>query len=122
MIVLIRLTLQGGGMGEDTSKKQIARGDLLLKPKPKVSPPSKYVVILLNDDFTPMDFVVKIIVEFFGFDESSAAMLMMQIHVQGSARMGLFDKAIAETLCFKVTEYSETCGHPLRCIYERETE
>jgi ATP-dependent Clp protease adaptor protein ClpS len=97
-----------------------AAGNTLVKTKTRSEPPKKYVVLLLNDDFTPMDFVVKIIVEFFGFGEHEANALMMKVHVDGSARMGVFDKGVAESLCFQVNDYSRASGHPLKCIFERE--
>jgi ATP-dependent Clp protease adaptor protein ClpS len=91
-----------------------------LKVKTKVVPPKKYIVLLLNDDFTPMDFVVNVIVSFFGYPMLQATQIMEEVHEKGKAKVGVFDKSIAETLCFQVNECAKESGHPLKCIFEKE--
>ncbi|GAM56363.1 ATP-dependent clp protease adaptor protein clpS [Vibrio ishigakensis] len=78
-----------------------------------------YHVMLNNDDYTPMDFVVEILERFFGMDEDKATQTMLQVHYQGKARCGTFTAEVAETKVAQVTAYSKECEHPLLCTMER---
>ena len=89
------------------------------KRKPKVRQPPLYKVILLNDDFTPMEFVVYILINFFNMDSSKATRLMLQIHTQGKGICGIFAKEIAETKVETVNRYSREHKHPLLCVMEK---
>jgi len=86
---------------------------------PQLKPPPMFRVVMLNDDFTPMDFVVDVLVRFFHKSEEEANALMLQIHHEGSAICGIFPRDIAETKRQQVETASRTSGHPLRCIVER---
>ncbi|ATX82275.1 ATP-dependent Clp protease adaptor protein ClpS [Mariprofundus ferrinatatus] len=88
--------------------------------EPQLQRPPMYSVVMLNDDFTPMDFVVDILVRYFHKSEETANTLMLQIHLQGSAVCGVFPRGIAETKIHQVEAASRSGGHPLRCIMERE--
>ena len=88
------------------------------KRKLKIRQPSLYKVILLNDDFTPMEFVVYILINFFNMDSSKATHLMLQIHTQGKGICGIFSKEIAETKVKTVNSYSRQHKHPLLCLME----
>ena len=86
----------------------------------KLKPPGKFKVILLNDDYTPMDFVVEVLERYFGYNEAVATELMLQVHYQGRAICGLFTRDIAETKVHQVTVYAEQHEFPLRCTMEPE--
>jgi len=90
--------------------------------EPQLQRPPMYRVVMLNDDFTPMDFVIDVLVRFFHKSENVANTLMLQIHNEGSARCGLFTRDLAETKVQQVETASRTSGHPLRCIMEVDSE
>jgi ATP-dependent Clp protease adaptor protein ClpS len=87
--------------------------------KPKVKRPPLYKVILLNDDYTPMDFVVHILEIFFGLNQEAATHIMLEVHVQGKGICGTFTREIAETKVAQVNEYARENQHPLLCIMEK---
>ncbi|MEY3807260.1 MAG: ATP-dependent Clp protease adapter ClpS [Pseudomonadota bacterium] len=91
-------------------------GDLaILEAKPKLKRPPLYKVILLNDDFTPMDFVIEILIDFFAMSEQKATQVMLQIHTQGVGVCGIYSKDVAETKVVIVNDYSREHHHPLMC-------
>lgn len=96
-------------------------GHIITKYKPKLAKPSFYKVLLLNDDYTPMDFVVHILKKFFAKSENEAARIMLEVHKQGVGVAGVFPFEVAETKVYFVNEYSKTHKHPLKCIMEKET-
>lgn len=91
----------------------------LTRSKSKTKEPSLYKVVLLNDDFTPMDFVVQILKKFFGKSEAEANNIMLQVHNQGAGIAGVFSHEIAETKVYLVHEYSRQSQHPLKCVMEK---
>lgn len=97
-------------------------GHILTRYKPKVSKPSFYRVMLLNDDFTPMDFVIHILKKFFAKEDAEASQIMMQVHQQGAGTAGIYAKEIAETKVYLVNEYAKNHRHPLKCVMEKETQ
>lgn len=84
----------------------------------KVKPPQMYQVVLLNDDYTPMEFVVVVIQEFFNKDRETATQIMLKIHLDGKGVCGVFSKDVAATKVDQVTEASRKNGHPLQCVSE----
>lgn len=86
--------------------------------KPKVKRPPLYKVILLNDDFTPMDFVVEILRNFFAMNEEKATQVMLHVHTRGVGICGVFTRDIAETKVQMVNDYSRRHQHPLMCAME----
>ncbi len=86
--------------------------------KPKLKPPRKYKVILLNDDYTPMEFVVQILTGFFGMTQELATKVMLTVHTKGKAVCGEFSYEIAETKVEQVNDYSRQHQHPLLCTME----
>jgi ATP-dependent Clp protease adaptor protein ClpS len=86
--------------------------------KPKLKRPPLYKVILLNDDFTPMDFVIEILMDFFAMSEQKATQIMLQIHTQGVGVCGTYSKDVAETKVYIVNDYSREHQHPLMCSME----
>ncbi|PJC88088.1 ATP-dependent Clp protease adapter ClpS [Vibrio sp. HA2012] len=93
--------------------------DLLEKEKTQTKPPSMYHVLLLNDDYTPMDFVIDILGRFFAMDLDKATQVMLQVHYEGKAVCGTYTAEVAETKVAQVTMYSRENEHPLLCTMER---
>lgn len=86
--------------------------------KPKIKQPPLYKVLLLNDDFTPMDFVVSVLMKFFAMPKEKATNIMLQVHNSGVGVCGKYTKDIAETKVDTVNEYSRENQHPLLCSIE----
>jgi ATP-dependent Clp protease adaptor protein ClpS len=95
------------------------RGVVLEESRPEVGLPPMYKVVLLNDDFTPMDFVVEVLQLFFGMDHDRATQVMLHVHTRGKGVCGVFTFEIAETKVVQVNEYSRQHEHPLKCTLER---
>ncbi len=87
--------------------------------KPKLERPPLYKVILVNDDYTPMDFVVHILEIFFSVDRENATRIMLDVHTHGKGVCGIFTHEIAETKVSLVNEYSRENQHPLLCTLEK---
>jgi ATP-dependent Clp protease adaptor protein ClpS len=85
---------------------------------PKLKKPPLYKVVLLNDDFTPMDFVVEILTLFFGMGEEKATQVMLHVHTRGVGVCGVFSRDVAETKVHIVNNYSREHQHPLMCSME----
>ena len=81
--------------------------------------PPNYQVVLHNDDFTPMDFVVVLLEHVFGFDEARAEQVMMDVHKSGKAVCGVYGKEIAETRAHQACFFAQQSGHPLLCTFEK---
>lgn len=86
--------------------------------KPKLKPPKQYKVVLVNDDYTPMEFVVQVLMSFFGMDHAKATRIMMAVHTKGKGICGIYSYEIAETKVDQVNEFSRLNQHPLMCIME----
>ncbi|MDI9335333.1 MAG: ATP-dependent Clp protease adapter ClpS [Cytophagales bacterium] len=84
----------------------------------KTKPPQMYQVVLLNDDYTPMEFVVFVIQEFFGKDRDTAIAIMLKVHVAGKGVCGVFSRDIATTKVNVVMEAAQNAGHPLQAVAE----
>ena len=86
--------------------------------KPKLKPPKQYKVFLNNDDYTPMEFVIQILMTFFSMDHAQATRVMMSVHTKGKGVCGTFSYEIAETKVDQVNEYAKINQHPLLCSME----
>lgn len=86
--------------------------------KPEVKRPPMYKVIMLNDDYTPMDFVVHVLETFFGMDRHKATRVMLTVHTEGRAVCGIFSRDVAETKVAQVCEHARKHQHPLLCTME----
>jgi len=86
--------------------------------KPKLKKPPMYKVVLLNDDFTPMEFVVHVLEKFFRMDREKAMRIMLHVHTQGRGLCGVYNREIAETKVAQVNDYSRSNNHPLLCTME----
>jgi ATP-dependent Clp protease adaptor protein ClpS len=84
----------------------------------KTQPPQMYQVLMLNDDYTPMEFVVVVIQEFFGKDLEAATQIMLKIHLDGKGVCGVYSRDVAATKVDQVLEAANRAGHPLKCISE----
>ena len=88
--------------------------------RPKLKRPPLYKVILLNDDYTPMDFVVEVLESFFQLDPEKATQVMLHVHTRGMGVCGIFTRDIAETKVALVNDYSRQHQHPLLCAMEEQ--
>lgn len=84
----------------------------------KTKPPQMYQVVMLNDDYTPMEFVVVVIQEFFNKDRETATQIMLKIHLDGKAICGVYSRDVAGTKVQQVQEAARQAGHPLQCVSE----
>ena len=99
-------------------ESQQDRGIALEEARPEVKPPPMYKVVLLNDDFTPMDFVVDVIQTFFALGYDRATQIMLHVHTKGKGVCGVFTFEIAETKVAQVTSIAQQQQHPLMCTME----
>ena len=86
--------------------------------KPKLKKPPMYRVVLINDDYTPMEFVVEVIMIFFGMTQEKATQVMLMVHTQGKGVCGVFSRDVAETKAAMVNQYARDNKHPLLCEVE----
>ncbi|MDP6968640.1 MAG: ATP-dependent Clp protease adapter ClpS [Gammaproteobacteria bacterium] len=84
----------------------------------QLQPPSMYKVVLLNDDYTPMEFVIDVLIRFFRHNEEQATQIMLAVHTQGKGVCGIFTKDVAETKSAQVNQFSRQHKHPLLCEVE----
>lgn len=94
-------------------------GGLAVSPaKPKLKRPPLFKVVLLNDDYTPMEFVVDVLEQFFALNREKATQIMLAVHTQGKGVCGIYPKDIAETKAMQVNQHARDSGHPLLCEVE----
>jgi ATP-dependent Clp protease adaptor protein ClpS len=93
-------------------------GLVLEEAKPRIKEPPEYKVVLLNDDYTPMEFVVEVLEQFFHLDRGQATQIMLHVHTRGKGVCGVFSFEIAETKVAQVSEYARKHQHPLLCTME----
>ena len=97
---------------------RLREGTLLETKKSKLKPPPLFKVILLNDDYTPMEFVVVVLQMFFALSREKAAQIMLKVHREGMGVCGVYPKDIATTKVEQVIEYARKHQHPLQCVME----
>lgn len=97
-----------------------ADANLLTATKPKAKRPPMYKVMLLNDDYTPMEFVVLVLERFFGLNHAQSVEIMLTVHKKGLAIVGVFAFEIAETKVAQVMDLARRNQHPLQCTMEKE--
>jgi len=93
-------------------------GTVLSRQEQKLKPPSMYKVLLLNDDYTPMEFVVMILQEYFSKDRENATQIMLMVHRDGKGVCGVYPRDIASTKVELVLNHARKAGHPLQCVME----
>jgi ATP-dependent Clp protease adaptor protein ClpS len=84
----------------------------------RTQPPQMYQVVMLNDDFTPMEFVVRVLQEFFGKDREAATQIMLKIHLDGKGVCGVYSKDVAASKVDQVQDAAHQAGHPLQALLE----
>ena len=113
-----------GGSGDDGfgegSTEEVDDTGLMLKTRPKTKKPAMYKVLLLNDDFTPMEFVVHVVEKFFAKNRSEATEIMLHVHRRGVGICGVFTYEIAETKVAQVMDFARANEQPLQCTMEKE--
>lgn len=87
--------------------------------RPRVKEPPMYKVVMLNDDYTPMEFVVEVLELFFGMNREKATQVMLTVHTEGRATCGVFTRDVAETKADQVVDYARENQHPLLCQVEQ---
>lgn len=92
-----------------------------VKSRPKLKRPSLYKVFLLNDDYTPMEFVILVLMRYFSKSPQDAERIMLEVHHQGAGLAGIFPFEVAETKVFTVNEFSRRQKHPLKCTMEEQS-
>ncbi len=107
------------GDSENDIDKDTDGGVEVLESKPEVEEPPLYNVLLLNDDYTPMEFVVHVLERFFSMPREQAIRIMLYIHTRGKAVCGCYTREIAETRVALVNDYSRENNHPLLCTMDR---
>ena len=95
-------------------------GSVVTKTRAKTQKPPLYKVLLLNDDYTPMEFVVAVLERFFGMSHAQAFEIMLTVHKKGLAVVGVFSHEIAETKVAQVMDFARRHEHPLQCTMEKE--
>lgn len=105
-------------MTEDASKRGDEGGLAVQEAKPKLKPPPFFKVILLNDDYTPMEFVVEVLETFFAMSREKATQIMLHVHTRGKGVCGVYTREIAETKVVQVNDFSRQHRHPLLCTLE----
>ena len=103
---------QGGGNDAGTG--------VVIQTKPRTKKPSMYKVLMLNDDYTPMEFVVHILERFFAKSREEATTIMLHVHRRGVGVCGVFTYEVAETKVAQVIELARRHQHPLQCTMEKE--
>jgi len=110
----LKSVICGTDDGEDERDERDSEGGVsVAEAKPKLKKPPMFKVLLLNDDYTPMEFVVHILERFFGMNREKATQIMLTVHTAGSAVVGIFPRDIAETKCEQVNQYAQENQHPL---------
>ena len=103
----------------DDGQDQGPTTGVAVKPKPKVKKPSMYKVILLNDDYTPMEFVIMVLERFFSKTHDEATHIMLHVHQRGVGVCGVFTYEVAETKVTQVMDLARQNQHPLQCTLEK---
>ena len=106
-------------MQDKDEKNNVFERGLLLDTKPKIKKPSMYNVLLLNDDYTPMEFVIIVLESVFNKRQEDATQIMLHVHKNGVGLCGIFTYEVAETKCKIVMDMAKKNEHPLQCTMEK---
>ena len=105
--------------GTERPDREHDHGAVVEVAKPKLARPPLYTVLLLNDDYTPMDFVIEVLMNFFSMDEEKATQVMLHVHTRGRGVCGVYSREVAESKVAQVNEYARLNQHPLLCTMEK---
>jgi len=103
---------------KDTDKERPGQGLVVEEAAPRLKKPPLYQVLLINDDYTPMEFVVDLLQRIFGHDRTKATRIMLEVHTRGKGVCGVYTFEIAETKVAQATSYARQHQHPLLCTME----
>jgi ATP-dependent Clp protease adaptor protein ClpS len=111
-------------MADDDRKRRNDQGGpgtaVITKTKPQTKRPNMYRVLILNDDYTPMEFVVHVLERFFGKDHEAATRIMLHVHHHGIGECGVYTYEVAETKVTQVMDFARKHQHPLQCVMEKK--
>ena len=107
-------------MGEDKDSKDEVEGNIQLAVKPKTKTPPLYRVLMMNDDYTPMEFVIEVLEKFFQKNREEATQIMLHVHQRGVGVCGVYAYDLAETKAMQVMNYARKYEHPLQVQLEKE--
>ena len=110
---VLQLTLNHGDEDYHPEEEQV--GDIALQEEELLAPPPLYQVIMFDDDFTPMEFVVEVLELLFSMNQENATQIMLAVHTKGKAACGTYTKDVAETKVAQVIQYARENQHPLLC-------
>ena len=118
MVTWLTMMAAGPGEGDGDGIEEIETG-VATRTRPKTKKPSNYKVLMLNDDYTPMEFVVLILQQFFSMSIEEATRTMLEVHQNGVAVCGVFTYEVAETKVALVIDFAREHQHPLQCTLEK---
>ncbi|MBI1201378.1 MAG: ATP-dependent Clp protease adapter ClpS [Rhodopseudomonas sp.] len=110
---------KGGDKGNDRGGND-PNVAVITKTKPQTKRPSMYRVLILNDDYTPMEFVTHVLERFFGKDHEAATRIMLHVHHHGMGECGIYTYEVAETKVTQVMDFARKHQHPLQCVMEKK--
>jgi ATP-dependent Clp protease adaptor protein ClpS len=123
MLPSIRRVLDRRELGmtdKPTFRTDSPKGEVVTKPRAKTQRPSLYKVLLLNDDYTPMEFVIHVLERFFSKSREDATRIMLHVHQNGVGICGVYTFEVAETKVAQVVDFARQNQHPLQCTMEKE--
>ena len=117
-LMVNQTTMMANEPGQGDGIEDIETG-VATRTRPRTKKPSNYKVLMLNDDYTPMEFVVLVLQQFFSMSIEDATRVMLQVHQQGIAVCGVFTYEVAETKVSQVVDFARENQHPLQCTLEK---
>ena len=119
LVLPVRANDEDGGAGKDGDGDGKDQVGVATKTRAKAKKPSQYKVLMLNDDYTPMEFVVLVLKRFFAMDLEQATRVMLHVHQRGVGVCGIFTYEVAETKVNQVMDFARQNQHPLQCTLEK---
>jgi ATP-dependent Clp protease adaptor protein ClpS len=114
-LLIVRAASKAGGESNGGAGTAV-----VTKTKPRVKRPNMYRVLLLNDDYTPMEFVVHVLIRFFNKNQDDATRIMLHVHQNGVGECGVYTYEVAETKVTQVMDFARKHQHPLQCVMEKK--
>lgn len=119
--MVMRWTIEPTLADDDRKRRDTGSGTAVItRTKTQTKRPSLYRVLLLNDDYTPMEFVVHVLERFFNKDRDGATRIMLHVHHHGIGECGIFTYEVAETKVTQVMDFARKHNHPLQCVMEKK--
>jgi ATP-dependent Clp protease adaptor protein ClpS len=120
MAIPVNRIARMSGTDQNKSNDDGPQTGVIIKTRPKTKRPSMYKVLMLNDDYTPMEFVVHVLERFFGKNREEATRIMLHVHQRGVGVCGVYTYEVAETKVTQVMDLARQNQHPLQCTIEKE--